>query len=56
MFESLYPGQAEPGANAEAALPAVGQAPGKGDSSDRYGDVPLGVESAWPVHAFQGQS
>jgi hypothetical protein len=47
MFEPLYPGQ-EPGANGEADLPAGG-ALGTGDTSNRYGDVPLGVESAWPA-------
>lgn len=46
MFETLYPEQAEPGANGEADSPAPGQA---GETSDRYGDVPLGVESAWPT-------
>jgi len=49
MFEPLYPEQAKLGTNGEADLPAPGQAPGTGETSDRYGDVPLGVESAWPM-------
>ena len=56
MFESLYAGQAERGANAEPASRAVGQAPGKREPQDRYGDVPLGVESAWPVRNSQEQT
>ena len=56
MFEPLYAGQAEPGANAEPGSPAVSQAPGKHETSDRYGDVPLGVESAWPMRSFQEQT
>lgn len=49
MFESLYSGQSEPGANGEADLPAIGQALRTGETPDPYGDVPLGVESAWPA-------
>ena len=51
MFEPLYSGQAEPGANGGTDLPARGQVSGTGETSDRYGDVPLGVESAWPAVA-----
>jgi hypothetical protein len=56
MFEPLYSGQAEPGANDGTDLPALGQVPGTGQTSDRYGDVPLGVESAWPAGAGQTAS
>ncbi len=49
MFESLYSGQAEPGAKAEADLPVIGPAAAARATMDRYGDVPLGVESAWPA-------
>jgi len=48
MFEPLYSRQAEPGANAEP-VPAPGQAHGTGETKNRYGDVPLGVEAAWPA-------
>jgi hypothetical protein len=44
--------QAEPGANGDAPLPTSGQPGETGEASDRYGDVPLGVESAWPMAAL----
>jgi len=47
MFEPFYPGQRESSANGAADLPAIGEAPATREASDRYGDVPLGVESAW---------
>jgi hypothetical protein len=56
MFESFYSGQTETGANGEANLPAIGKAPGTGETPDRYGDVPLGVESAWPAGHERGAS
>jgi hypothetical protein len=40
--------EAASGTNLEADMPA-GQAR---DTQDRYGDVPLGVESAWPTAAL----
>jgi hypothetical protein len=51
MFEPLYSRQAEPGANGEAVLPVAGATTGTGEASGGYGDVPLGVEAAWPAGA-----
>jgi len=48
MFESFYSRQAEPGAG-EADKPALGRASGTSETPNRYGDVPLGVEAAWPA-------
>jgi hypothetical protein len=51
MFESLHFSQTEPGADGDEHSPARGRPAGNGDTRDRYGDVPLGVESAWPMRA-----
>jgi len=56
MFELLYSRQAEPGAGGEALLPVAGPVPGTGEASGRYGDVPLGVEAAWPAGAERAAS
>jgi len=37
------------GAYDEAPLPTTSQPGATGEAGDRYGDVPLGVESAWPT-------
>lgn len=47
MYESLD--SSEPGANGDEHSSPAGQPSETGDASDRYGDVPLGVESAWPM-------
>ena len=49
MFEPLYSRNAEPGATGEADKAALGRASGAGETPNRYGDVPLGVEAAWPA-------
>jgi hypothetical protein len=49
MSESPRSSQAKPGAYDEAPLPATSQPGATGEAWDRYGDVPLGVESAWPT-------
>jgi hypothetical protein len=41
--------QAGPDTSGDAPLPTSGLPDETGEASDRYGDVPLGVESAWPM-------
>jgi hypothetical protein len=47
MYESLH--FSESGANGDAPSPTTDRPAETGEASDRYGDVPLGVESAWPL-------
>jgi hypothetical protein len=51
MFDTHRSGEAGPGERDEVDAPAAGRTPPPRETPDRYGDVPLGVECAWPAEA-----